>query len=51
MLEKFLGLFGFNTGENYIGLHRLNDNNDVIQQKVKPQAKEDLKLSDLMRNN
>ncbi len=51
MLEKFLGIFGFNTQESYIGLHRLNNSEDIVQPQVKPQAKDELKLSDLMRKS
>ena len=51
MLEKFLGLFGFNTQESYIGLHKLNDSSNRVQPQAKPQAKEELKLSDLMRKS
>ena len=51
MLEKFLSIFGFNTQESYIGLHRLNNECDVIQPQAKSQVKEELKLSDLMRKS
>ena len=51
MLEKILGILGFNTQESYIGLHSLNNSSDTIQLQPKTQIKEELKISDLMRKN
>ncbi len=49
MFKKILGIFGFSTQESYIGLHKLNSTEDITEQQTKTTAKEELKLSDLMR--
>ena len=51
MFNKFFSFLGFNSGESYVGLSHLVEDNMPKKAPVIEKTNKELKLSDLMRGN